>query len=240
MATDLLLVNRPAEALLLSRRRKARAESHAKRTINAGRESWVEPMRARLARSLAPFVLLLGLLAAPAFAQEKALELDPTQSAVHFTLKSSLHTVHGTFTLTSGKVSFDPATGKAAGLIIVNAASGESGNKGRDSKMHKEIIESQRYPEITFALHDIEGRVEMQGDSHVEVKGEFRLLGQDHEIVIPVTLRSEGSAVTLDSDFSIPYIAWGLKNPSTFILRASDMVEVSVHASGNWTATDTH
>ena len=211
-----------------------------KRTINAGRESSVEPMRARLARSLAPFVVLLGLLAAPAFAQEKALELDPTQSAVHFTLKSSLHTVHGTFTLTSGKVSFDPATGKAAGLIIVNAASGESGNKGRDSKMHKEIIESQRYPEITFALHDIEGRVEMQGDSHVEVKGEFRLLGQDHEIVIPVTLRSEGSAVTLDSDFSIPYIAWGLKNPSTFILRASDMVEVSVHASGNWTAADTH
>ena len=87
-------------------------------------------MRARLARSLAPFVLLVGLLAAPAFAQEKALELDPTQSAVHFTLKSSLHTVHGTFTLTSGKVSFDPATGKAAGSIVVSAASGESGNKG--------------------------------------------------------------------------------------------------------------
>jgi polyisoprenoid-binding protein YceI len=236
MATDLLLVNRPGEAPT----KKARAQSAIKSGANAGRESLVEPMRARLARSLAPFAVLLGLLAAPAFAQEKALELDPTQSAVHFTLKSSLHTVHGTFTLTSGKVSFDPATGKAAGSIIVSAASGESGNKGRDSKMHKEIIESQRYPEITFALHDIEGRVEMQGDSHVEVKGELRLLGQDHEIVIPVTLRSEGSAVTLDSDFSIPYIAWGLKNPSTFILRASDMVEVNVHASGNWTAADTH
>lgn len=193
-------------------------------------------MRARLARSWAPFVLLPGMLAAPAFAQEKALELDPTQSAVHFTLKSSLHTVHGTFTLTSGKVSFDPATGKAAGLIIVSAPSGESGNKGRDSRMHKEIIESQRYPEITFAPRDIEGRVEMQGESQIEVKGEFRLLGEDHEIVIPITLKNEGSVVTLNSDFSIPYIAWGLKNPSTFILRASDTVEVSIHASGNWTA----
>ena len=201
-------------------------------------ESWVEPMRARIARSLAPFVLLV--LAAPALAQEKALELDPTQSDVHFTLKSSLHTVHGTFTLTSGKVSFDPATGKTAGSIIVSAASGESGNKGRDSRMHKEIIESQWYPEIAFAPHDIEGHVEMHGDSHLEVKGEFRLLGQDHEIAIPVTLRSEGSSVTVDSNFSIPYIAWGLKNPSTFILRASDIVEVSIRASGSWTAADTH
>jgi polyisoprenoid-binding protein YceI len=197
-------------------------------------------MRGGLARSLAPLVLLLGLLAAPALAQENALELDPTQSAVHFTLKSSLHTVHGTFALTSGKVSFDPTTGKAAGLIVVSAASGESGNRGRDSRMHKEIIESQRYPEVTFAPHDIEGRVGMQGHSQVEVKGTFRLLGQDHEIVIPVTLRIEGSDVTLDSDFSVPYIAWGLKNPSTFILRASDMVQVSVHASGHWTAAATN
>ncbi len=203
-------------------------------------ESFVQAMKARLARSLAPFVLLVGLLAAPAFAQEKALELDPTQSTVHFTLKSSLHTVHGIFTLTSGRVSFDPATGKAAGSIVVSAASGESGNKGRDSRMHNEIIESQRYPEIAFAPHDIEGHVEMQGDSHVEVKGLFRLLGQDHEIAIPVTLRSEGSAVTLNSDFSLPYIAWGLKNPSTFILRASDMVEVSIRASGSWIAADPH
>jgi polyisoprenoid-binding protein YceI len=193
-------------------------------------------MKTRLIRSAALFVLLLELLAAPAFAQQKALELDPTQSAIHFTLKSSLHTVHGTFTLTSGKVSFDPATGKAAGLIVVSAASGESGNKGRDSRMHKEIIESRSYPEISFAPHDIEGHVEMQGDSQIAVKGDFRLLGQDHEIEIPVTLKSEGSAVTLNSEFSIPYIAWGLKNPSTFILRASDSVEVSVHAGGNWTA----
>lgn len=235
MATDLLLMNCPAEPFV-NRRRKARAKSYADRTANAGRETLGQRMNARLTRLSAPLVLLLGLLAAPAFAQEKALELDPTQSAVRFTLKSSLHTVHGTFTLTSGKVTFDPATGKAAGLIIVSAASGESGNKGRDSRMHKEIIESQRYPEISFAPHDIEGHVEMQGDSEIEVKGKFRLLGQDHEIEIPITMTSEGSAVTLDSDFSIPYIAWGLKNPSTFILRASDMVEVSVRATGNWTS----
>jgi hypothetical protein len=31
---------------------------------------------------------------------------------------------------------------------------------------------------------------------------------------------------------TIPYIKWGLKNPSTFILRASDKVEIDIHAVG--------
>src|SRR5580692_4863676 len=108
------------------------------------------------------WVALLALqLGVPAFAQQTALELDPARTAVHFTLKTSLHTVHGTFRLKSGKVSFDPATGKLSGLLVVDATSGESGNSGRDSKMHREIIESQKYPEITFAPVEIEGPVEM-------------------------------------------------------------------------------
>jgi hypothetical protein len=30
----------------------------------------------------------------------------------------------------------------------------------------------------------------------------------------------------------IPYIAWGLKNPSTFFLHVSDEVEVDITAAG--------
>jgi polyisoprenoid-binding protein YceI len=179
---------------------------------------------------VALFALQLGV---PAFAQQTALQLDPARTAVHFTLKTSLHTVHGTFQLKSGKVSFDPQTKKVSGLLVVDATSGESGNSGRDSKMHKEILESQKYPEITFAPLEVEGDVPPQGDSHVQVKGTFRIHGQDHAIAIPVALHSAGTELTLDTDFSIPYLSWGLKNPSTFILRASDMVQLSIHAVGH-------
>jgi polyisoprenoid-binding protein YceI len=180
---------------------------------------------------------LLALLkfAVPASAQQASIELDPAQTAVHFTLKTSLHTVHGTFRLKSGKMSFDPLTAKVSGLFVVDASSGESGNSGRDAKMHREIIESQTYPEITFSPREVEGPVQLQGDSQVQVKGTFRLHGQDHEIAIPVGLRISGSELTLDTNFSIPYLSWGLKNPSTFILRASDTVQLSVHAVGQWT-----
>jgi len=187
--------------------------------------------RSPLWYSLNLCVVLLALqLGIPAFAQQSALQLDPARTAVHFTLKTSLHTVHGTFQLKSGRVSFDPQTKKVSGLLVADATSGESGNSGRDSKMHKEILESQKYPEITFAPLEIEGDVPPQGDSQVQVKGTFRIHGQDHVIVIPVALHSAGTELTLDADFSIPYLSWGLKNPSTFILRASDTVQLSVHA----------
>ena len=193
-------------------------------------------MRRFLRHSLALGLALLALqFAVPASAQQVSLELDPAQTTVHFTLKTSLHTVHGTFRLKSGKVTFDPPTGKVAGLLVVDATSGESGNSGRDAKMHKEILESRTYSEITFAPLEAEGLVQPEGDSQVQVKGTFRLHGRDHEMVIPVSVRISGSELTLDTNFSIPYLSWGLKNPSTFILRASDTVEVSVHARGPWT-----
>jgi polyisoprenoid-binding protein YceI len=198
-------------------------------------------MRKHLRHALTVPIALLALqFVGSAFAQQGALELDPARTAVHFTLKTSLHTVHGTFRLKSGKASFDPLTGKASGLLVVDAASGESGNGGRDAKMHREILESQTYPEITFAPLEVEGGVQMPGDSQVRVKGTFRLHGRDHEMVIPVDVRISGSDLTLDTNFSIPYISWGLKNPSTFILRASDTVQVSVHAIGQWTLDATN
>ena len=192
-------------------------------------------VRSSLWYSLDLCVVLLALqLGIPAFAQQTALQLDPARTAVHFTLKTSLHTVHGTFQLKSGKVSFDPQTKKVSGLLVADATSGESGNSGRDSKMHKEILESQKYSEITFAPLELEGDVPPQGDSQVRVRGTFRIHGQDHEIVIPAVLHTAGAELTLDTDFSIPYLSWGLKNPSTFILRASDTVQLSIHAIGHW------
>lgn len=181
-------------------------------------------------------VALLALqFGIPGFAQQGTLELDPARTAVHFTLKTSLHTVHGTFRLKSGSVSFEPLAKKVSGMLVVDAASGESENSGRDSKMHKEILESQKYPEITFAPLEVEGDVQGQGESQVQVRGTFRLHGQDHEIVIPVTVQIAGAELTLNTDFSVPYLSWGLKNPSTFILRASDTVQLNIHGTGHWT-----
>jgi polyisoprenoid-binding protein YceI len=176
--------------------------------------------------------LCLHVLALPACAQESVIQFDPAQTKIEFGLGSTLHTVEGTFKLKSGTIRFDPATGKIGGAIIVDATSGESGNDGRDRKMHRDILESAKYPEIIFTPVEVKGAFNPKGASRLEVSGQFRLHGQDHPMTIPVDIEAEGSKLQILARITIPYIQWGLKNPSTFILRASDKVEIDLRTVG--------
>src|SRR5467141_3918449 len=67
-------------------------------------------------------------------ASEIVLGIDPARSKVHWTLGSTVHTVHGSFAFKKGTLQLDTSTGKASGEIIVDAASGNSGDDSRDRK----------------------------------------------------------------------------------------------------------
>jgi len=171
--------------------------------------------------------------AAAASAQTYVFQLDPHQSQVTFTLGDVLHTVHGTFQVKSGTVRFDTSNGSASGLLVVDATSGDSGSKARDKKMHKEILESGKYPEITFAPQRVSGRVQQEGKSQVALDGLMTLHGQPHQISISAPVEVHAGQATADLTFVVPYVQWGLKNPSTFILRVNDKVDINVHAVGH-------
>lgn len=166
--------------------------------------------------------------AAPAAAQEVYVELKPADTAVDFTLGASFHTVHGTFKLKRGEIHFDPATGKATGAIVVDAASGESGNGSRDSRMHKDILESNRYPDIVFTPDRVDGTVAAQGTSQVRVHGMFRIHGTEHELILPVQVEAAPGEVIATAHFDVPYVKWRMKNPSTLFLRVSNKVSISI------------
>ena len=183
-----------------------------------------------------PFTLVFALLAlslaAPAVAQVAVVELDPNQTQVSFTLGDVLHTVRGTFKLKRGTVQFDPNTGHASGLVVVDATSGESGGHARDHKMHKDILESTQYPEITFAPEKVQGEVPPQGDFKVQVLGIFTMHGASHPLTLVVQAHLAGEQLTAETHFTIPYVSWGLKNPSTLFLRVNDTVDIAIHAAG--------
>jgi hypothetical protein len=108
----------------------------------------------------APLVVAAALAAQPASAQVAdtlRLQLDAARSGADIALGGNLHTVKGTFLLKRGDIQFDPATGKVSGEVAFDATSGKTGNGSRDNKMHKDVIESGRYPEIIFRPNRAEG-----------------------------------------------------------------------------------
>ncbi len=152
--------------------------------------------------------------------------LDAAQTKVDFTLPSLLHTVHGSFRLKRGRVTFDPQSGKASGEIVIDAASGESGSPARDKRMHGSILESARYPEISFHPDRVDGKVAPEGRSEVQVHGIFAIHGTEHEMFVPATVGAADGRYTVTATFEVPYVKWGMKNPSTLMLRVSDKVEI--------------
>src|SRR5579863_5910135 len=95
-------------------------------------------------------ILIFLTLATALLGQETVLELNPAQTRVEFTLSDVLHTVHGSFKLKRGTVRYELATGKCSGEIVIDARSGDSGSEARDKRMHKNILESDRFPDIVF------------------------------------------------------------------------------------------
>src|SRR5208337_4936495 len=187
-------------------------------------------LRSRVRRAILT-VLFLSLSVAAA-AQNAALQLDPQHTTINFTLGDVLHTVRGTFQLKRGALRLDPASGKLTGEIVVDAKSGQSGNGMRDRKMHREILESDRYPEIAFHPDRVDGAVSLQGKSSVRVHGIFSIHGSDHELTVPadVEVLPDHWAATLH--FVVPYASWGIKNPSTLFLRVSETVDIDLTTSG--------
>ena len=192
-------------------------------------------LRRRLfpAASILAAAILVTWFPQSLWAQGSVVSLDPANTKITFTLGATLHTVHGTFLLKRGEVRFDPSTGAATGSIIVDATSAETGNASRDKNMHTNILESQKFPEIVFTPKQVKGSVASRGKSQVEVLETFRLHGQEHEMTLPVSVeRGTNGRFDADVHFPVPYVQWGLKNPSTFVLHVSDTVQLEIHAAG--------
>jgi polyisoprenoid-binding protein YceI len=187
---------------------------------------------------LAAFFALMQLVAGASalYAQQITIKLAPEQTRVEFTLGATMHTVRGSFQLKSGLMTFDTTTGKADGRIVVNATSGQSGDSSRDARMHKDVLETGKYPEIVFIPGQVEGGIPPQGNLHAVVHGILRLHGADQQLDMTVQGKRTANGITAATDFAIPYVKWGLKNPSNFLLHVSEEVQIHVETTASATA----
>lgn len=186
-------------------------------------------------------LLLIALFTALcAGAAEYHLHLTPETTEVRWTLGDVLHTVHGTFKLRRGDIAFDTETGIAAGEIVVDATSGESGSSARDGRMHKNVLESTKYPDVSFTPDRLEGKVDLNGTSNVKLHGIFTIHGAAHEMSVPVQVTAKGNTIEAEIKFDVPYVEWGMKDPSTFILKVSKSVQIEMRVTGRPSQAGTH
>jgi polyisoprenoid-binding protein YceI len=140
----------------------------------------------------------------------------------------------------SSTVVYDAGSGKMSGEILVDAKSGESGNGMRDRKMHREVLESDRYPDVVFRPALVEGAA-TPGRFSAKVHGAFSIHGVEREITVPAEVDIESDHWSANVHFTVPYAKWGMKNPSTLFLRVNDYVEIDLAVAGGVLkrATDT-
>jgi polyisoprenoid-binding protein YceI len=146
------------------------------------------------------------------------------------------HEVHGTFHVSSGTIQFDPTAAKMSGSIVVSASSGESGDNGRDKNMHQKVLETERYSDVTFQPQSYTGTIAPTGDSSIQVTGVFTLHGTAHDLTVPMQVHIDGQSLTAKGSFVVPYVKWGLKDPSIFILKVAKEVHIDMNLVGTVSA----
>ena len=178
-------------------------------------------------------VLALSAILAPAaLAQHQTFTVNPDASEVKMTLNTTHEVVNGTFHIQSGSIEFDRSAPKMSGSVVVLAGSGKTGNGSRDKRMNKEILLVEQHATISFEPKSYTGTIAPSGDSTIQATGIFTLLGTPHQITIPILVHLDGTTATAKAHLSIPFIQWGLKDPSLFIWKTDKEVAIDLFLNG--------
>jgi polyisoprenoid-binding protein YceI len=181
-------------------------------------------------------VLAVALWLAPAaFGQQMVVEFDKAATKINWILAGNVHTVRGTLQLKKGELNFDRVSGSISGEVVVETESGESGNAARDKRMKKEVLETDKFPEVRLKVTKLEGVVAAKNASNVRMLGQFTLHGASHEVSIPLQVTLNGAEFTGKGKFVVPFVDWGMKDPSNFLFKVNKTVEIEVQTAGHLT-----
>jgi polyisoprenoid-binding protein YceI len=132
-------------------------------------------------------ILVLALLAVPAFAELQEWRLDSAHSAAHFSVRHMMvSNVRGQLGKVSGTLRYDQSDPKTATVEATIDVTGiDTRNEKRDAHLKSpDFFDVAQFPSITFKST----KVEAAGDGKLRVTGDLTL----HGVTKPVTLMVEG------------------------------------------------
>ena len=90
---------------------------------------------------------------------------------------------------------------------------------------------------LTFIPDRVDGKIDFSGTSEVQLHGMLKIHGTTHEVVLPVKTQMAQGQMTATGTLTVPYVSWGMKNPSTLFLRVNESVDVVIRAVGHLTTS---
>jgi polyisoprenoid-binding protein YceI len=180
---------------------------------------------------LVSIVATIGPL--PASGDERVLTLQAAKTSVTFTVKATGHDVEGALSFAFGLIRFDSETGVASGQLTVDLRRSQTGNRLRDWEMHRSVLETERYPVAVFRPNRVQGMLSPSGASDLVLAGIVAFHGSEHALSVPIRVTLVGDNVTAEAVFDVPYVAWGLRDPSMLFLRVAPIVVVTVKAEAS-------
>ena len=71
------------------------------------------------------------------------------------------------------------------------------------------------------------------GQFQANLDGVLTIHGARHEIVTEVHGQLVGNTLTAQCHFSVPYVDWGMKDPSLFFLTVAKQVDIDIATEGH-------
>jgi hypothetical protein len=108
------------------------------------------------------------------------------------------------------------------------ARSGDTGIGARDKEMRESVLEAQRYPEITFDPQHFTLELRGEGQFQATMEGVLTLHGGRHDVALTAQGQLVEHNLTATAHFSVPFVDWGLKDPSVIFLTVAKQVDTSI------------
>ncbi|WP_174873968.1 YceI family protein [Vogesella oryzae] len=147
-------------------------------------------------------LLLLPLLAAPAFAQP----VDAAKSQMVFTMKQMGVPVSGSFKKFAANVSFNPAqpdAGKADISIDIGSISLPTAEANAEARK-KDWFNSAQFPQARF----VSSSIKPLGNNRFQVNGKLTLKGITRDISAPFQVTTQGKLMTVDGAIPLSRLAF--------------------------------
>jgi polyisoprenoid-binding protein YceI len=100
-----------------------------------------------------------------------------------------------------------------------------------------DFFDVEKYPQITFTARHCDVQMEPDGAFHARLQGVMTVHGADHEMILDAEGHLSGGDIVATSHLSIPYVEWGMKDPSLLLLTVEKNVDIDVATTGRilWT-----